>query len=80
VFSPFNQVGNRLGYGSCPKDADFANQVKDAFIILDEVPQAIFTPLGQYARQTEGVRAWLDSAAADGSNACAHDGRLQEKM
>ena len=65
-FLSFNQVGNRLGYGSSPKDADFESQVKDAFIILDEV-QAIFTPLGQYARQNEGVRAWLDSAAADGT-------------
>ena len=65
-FLSFTQVGNRLGYGSSPQDADFASQVKDAFIILDEV-QAIFTPLGQYARQNEGVRAWLDSAAADGT-------------
>ena len=66
-FHSFNQVGNRLGFGPTGLvDKNFARDVKDAFIIMDEV-QAIFTPLGQYARQNEGVRKWLYSAAADGT-------------
>ena len=65
-FLSFNQVGNRLGFGPTGRvDKNFARDVKDAFIIMDEV-QAIFTPLGQYARQNQGVRDWLDSADADG--------------